>query len=264
LDHYVFSQPIPILVENVDTELTFKISAAPDAPFTYKSFMAAPIPIDANRSAAIKVYGKHSKDFTSAHLRLLQYVAEMLSMLLLNIALYEKTEKLARTDGITGLYVQHYFMEKIQEEIFRAKKHGDTFSLLIIDIDNFKAFNDNYGHQAGDFVLSKTSDFIKGCIRSIDFPCRYGGDEFFIILPGTNAQGARTLAERIRIQICDETHQLEFAGLRIERNITVSIGCGQYHPELGDYKSFISKIDAYLYEAKLQGKNRVVGDTDAQ
>lgn len=264
LDNYIFSQPIPILVENVDTELTFKISPAPDAPFTYKSFMAAPIQIDGNRSAAIKVYGRHAKDFTNIHLRLLQYVSEMLSMLLLNISLYEKTEKLARTDGITGLYVQHYFMEKIQEEIYRAKKHGDIFSLIIIDIDNFKLFNDNYGHQAGDFILSKTSDFIKSFIRSIDFPCRYGGDEFFIILPGTDAQGARTLAERIRSKICEETNHLEFAGVRIERNITVSIGCGQYHPLLGDHKSFISKIDGFLYAAKRQGKNRVVGDSDAQ
>ncbi len=261
LDNFIFDQSTPILIENVHTDLKFKIIRQPSAPFDYKSIMAAPIPIDPKKTAALKVYGLKSP-FTIGQLRLLQYISEMLSMLLLNITLYEKTEKLAKTDGITGLYVQHYFNEKIQEEIYRSRKHGSIFSLIIMDIDNFKQFNDIYGHQAGDFILSKTSDFIKAFIRSIDFPCRYGGDEFFIILPETDSIGARSLSERIRVKICEETTNMKFAETNIDRRITVSIGCGQYHPSIGDHKAFISKIDGLLYEAKRKGKNMVIGDTD--
>ena len=263
LDEIISNVKTPLLVENIDRELKYKLCRNAASPFEYHSLIAVPVPIDEKRSGIIKAYHKKANNFNTNHLRLLQYISEMLSMLLLNAALYERTEKLARTDGITGLYVQHYFMEKIQEEIYRARKHGSVFSLIMLDIDNFKQVNDTYGHQAGDFILVKTSDYIKVFIRSIDFPCRYGGDEFFIILPETDSKGAAILAERIRKKICDETKQMGFMGQRFDRPITISAGYGQYKPEMGDHKEFIAKIDAFMYQAKHHGKNKVMGDLDA-
>ena len=252
----------PFLIEDLDKEINYKIVWNQKAVKTFSSVMAVPIMINEHLSGVLECYHPKTEGFNNNTLRILQYIGEMIAILLLNAKLFEETEKLARTDGITGMFVQHYFIEKIQEEIFRANKQNSKFALMIVDIDDFKVFNDTYGHQVGDFVLIKTARLISTDMRTIDFASRYGGDEFFIILPETDLEGARQAAERIRRKVSDETQYMTYDGKKIERNITISIGVDEYKPAYGDYKKFIDRVDQNLYAAKRTGKNRVVAGSE--
>jgi diguanylate cyclase (GGDEF)-like protein len=255
LDELAETNRIPLLIEDASHEFNIKLERRTALPFA--SMMAAPVPINERFFGMLKCYHEQPGRFHTPDLRVLQYLAETQGVQLLNSLLYQETERLARTDGITGLYVQYFLMEKIREEIARARNNSSSFSLVIIDIDHFKLFNDTYGHLAGDFVLVHTADLIRSCIRSVDFPARYGGDEFFLVLPETDETGAATLAERIRLKLLESSTSLVFNGVALDRRITASFGVSAYKPEHGDIKSFVDRVDHLMYQAKQAGRNRV-------
>jgi diguanylate cyclase (GGDEF)-like protein len=177
-------------------------------------------------------------------------------------------------DPLTSLYNRRYFFYRLNSEIERAKRYGRTLSLLILDVDNFKKFNDRYGHPAGDKLLKNLADRISGNIRrsdvkpsyEVDIACRYGGEEFAVILPeAASVQGALT-AERIRTSI--ETRGAFVMAERIRQKVeesrfdgpgvTISIGVSSY-PEHGvEIEALLKAADDALYQAKKKGKNRVV------
>jgi len=162
--------------------------------------------------------------------------------------LEEELKKLSITDDLTGLYNQRYFCRKIEEEVARAKRQKTPLSLLVIDLDNFKAYNDSHGHLEGDKVLKRIGEIVKSNIRDlVDSACRYGGDEFIVMLPDVPEKLAILIAERIRGSV--EKPQLE--------NITVSIGLAEYDFN-EDVKSFIKRADDSMYQAKNLGGNRLI------
>lgn len=157
------------------------------------------------------------------------------------------------TDDLTQLYNSRYFYKKLEEEIDRLIRYKQPMSLLLIDIDDFKKINDRYGHLAGDKVLKLVGKIIRNFLRKTDTPYRYGGEEFAVLLPGTEVEAAINVAERIRKGFETE----DFALITNERvNISVSIGATQFKTgeELG---SLIKRADDALYAAKQNGKNRV-------
>lgn len=184
-------------------------------------------------------------------------------MIEVNRATQELTEvnkKLAQQairDGLTNLFNQSYVKGRLDKEFLRAREFKRPLSTLMLDIDNFKGYNDSYGHLAGDHTLKSVGKIIRENIRHIDIPARYGGEEFLIILPETNHQDTQQIAERIRQDIArrffpTRDHQSS-------THITVSIGIGEITEEVANAKELIALADKMLYEAKNNGKNQVCG-----
>ncbi|MDF2439961.1 MAG: hypothetical protein JWN98_945 [Abditibacteriota bacterium] len=159
-------------------------------------------------------------------------------------------EQLARTDGLTGLHNHRFFQESLDDRWRIALRHGTPLSLLLLDVDCFKRYNDQFGHPAGDEVLKMVAQTLRDCTRSTDCAARYGGEEFAAILPHTDAAEALIVAERIRSAI--ETQVWP------HRPITVSIGVCTYTSQLKENAELVSATDRALYRAKEQGRNCVV------
>lgn len=167
--------------------------------------------------------------------------------------LYKKVQELAITDSLTQTLSRRYFLERFDEEIERSKKFNLNFSLLIVDIDRFKEYNDRYGHLVGDVILREVSATIKAGIREIDLIGRYGGDEFLLLLTETDKNGAKFLAERIRESI----EAREFRAYDESLKSTISVGISCFPENSGDRQNLIEKADQALYKAKQAGRNKV-------
>ncbi|HBW47140.1 TPA: hypothetical protein DEF17_04325 [bacterium] len=175
-------------------------------------------------------------------------LAEISSVAFENSRLYD----LAITDGLTRLFIARYFHQRMEEEIIRTKRTGTPLSLLMADIDHFKDINDTYGHQVGDAVLVMLSRIFRRVFREIDIPCRYGGEEFTVILPNTDKQGSVIVAERMRKAVEDFTFTTSAGKL----HVTISMGLSTY--KLGRSKDeMINESDAAMYNSKRSGRNRV-------
>jgi diguanylate cyclase (GGDEF)-like protein len=167
-----------------------------------------------------------------------------------NVELHE----ISIVDSLTGLYNRKHLMETLDKEVSRSQRHSHSFSLLVIDIDHFKKYNDTYGHLAGDEVLSRLASVFKKSIRSSDYAARYGGEEFIIMLPEIDPEQGLVTAERMLKQVAEE----RFGGEGESIKVTISVGVASY-PENGeDAQSVIRNADAAMYEAKEQGRNRVI------
>lgn len=167
---------------------------------------------------------------------------------------FEHTYKLATTDSMTGLYNHRFFQEQMVFQIENAKRYNAKFSLLLIDIDFFKKFNDNYGHQAGDAVLKQVSELLKKSVRTADIVARYGGEEMVIILPSNDFEHAFAAAEKI----CNKVAQTQFQlNSKVSKNVTISLGVATF-PDNGQTPAeLIEFADKGLYKAKESGRNKV-------
>jgi two-component system cell cycle response regulator len=170
----------------------------------------------------------------------------------------EEMEKVTETsvrDELTGLYNRRFFIEVLGREVAKVKRYGAGLALCMMDIDYFKKVNDRYGHLAGDMVLSKIGKLLKGHVRESDFSCRYGGEEFAMVLPNSNLEGAKTMSERFRKLI--EGKHFEYDASKFQ--ITVSIGIAEYDNSVDQTLiELIGRADQALYKAKEEGRNRVV------
>ena len=165
----------------------------------------------------------------------------------------QKLQKLATTDGLTKLYNSRSFYTQLELEVDRYNRYKHPLSLLLLDIDNFKEFNDTFGHLEGDKVLVRFSQIIKSCLRINDSAYRYGGEEFTVILPETNGDEAKTVAQRIRASLESE----KFKPIPDKNaKITISIGVTQYFPK-EELSAFIRRADKAMYLSKKNGRNRV-------
>ncbi len=171
-------------------------------------------------------------------------------------ALTEELRRRADTDGLTGLLNQRAFYERCAAEIARAGRAGVPLSLLILDLDHFKAFNDRHGHLAGDQALAAFAQALKTFVRSYDAVARYGGEEFAVILPGMARAEARAAADRFRQAL----HGLELSLPGLPRPVlTVSIGVAQWRPDEAP-RDWLSRADRRLYAAKTSGRDRVCAE----
>ncbi|MDB4953461.1 MAG: diguanylate cyclase with sensor [Myxococcales bacterium] len=218
-----------------------------------RSWLGVPLFMYGECSGVIAVQSSRVGAFKVEHQRLLESLALQIAAALQNANLYE----LAMVDGLTGLFVRRYFDARIEEEVERSKRYGSPFSVVMMDVDDFKHLNDTYGHLVGDRVLRAISNVVKAQMRGVDTAARYGGEEFSVILPRTEMVGAYNLAERIREAIAE---------LRITTDedppkalgVTVSLGIAAF-PEsrANDGEDLVRRADRALYRAKKTGKNRV-------
>lgn len=214
---------------------------------------AAYVPLIAQH-AAVGVLRVEDPDdggaFSEDDISLLQSLGLQIAMAIRNAQLYA----MAVTDGLTGLYVRRYFDLRLDEEFEQAKRYGRTFSILLFDIDHFKKFNDTFGHQTGDMVLTQFAQLLTSNTRRSDICCRYGGEEMAVILPETALNEASVLANKL----CDRIRSRAFHGTdHQELSVTSSVGVAGFTPELTSPAHLVEFADRALYEAKRLGRNRV-------
>ena len=166
----------------------------------------------------------------------------------------KELHELSITDSLTGLYNHKHLMETLDNEVARSKRHKHDFAVLVVDIDDFKEYNNTYGHLAGDEVISRLASVFKKSVRSCDYVARYGGEEFILVLPEIGPKDGVKAAERIRKKVVKE----KFAGDGEPRGVTVSVGVASYPKDGDDPQAIIGRADAALYKAKESGRNQVV------
>ncbi|MFH1074735.1 MAG: sensor domain-containing diguanylate cyclase [Candidatus Firestonebacteria bacterium] len=183
--------------------------------------------------------------------------SNQVAMTIENAKLYEKVEYLAIIDGLTNVHNHRYFMENLKAEIERMTRYEKegVLSVIMIDVDHFKLYNDTNGHMAGDAVLIEIGQVLKNLTRKVDLVARYGGEEFVIMLPATQKEGARILAERIRTVI--EDYPFEFKVSQPNGKLTVSLGLSTYPEDGITEEALINTADKGLYMSKTSGRNKV-------
>ncbi len=205
----------------------------------------------------ILALGKKKNKSILSHedLELISNITNQAGVIIENAQLYTQARIRANTDELTGLYNHRHFHERLDQEITRDSRFGGTFSLIMMDVDLFKSYNDIYGHLAGDQVLRKVGEYIESSIRGIDLAFRYGGEEFAVILPEARIEDAYKVAERIRKTIEAKTSLKAMP-------ITVSLGIANWPNDGVMKEEIIGRADEALYRAKQMGRNRTCMSSD--
>ncbi|MDI6800117.1 MAG: diguanylate cyclase [Actinomycetota bacterium] len=198
-----------------------------------------------------------SREYREDIIEMLTTVADRIAVAIDNAQLHKEAKTLTMTDDLTGLFNFRYFQDQLKKELARSNRYKRPVSLIILDIDRFKHYNDTYGHWAGNLAIKGLSVLlIEGIREKIDIAARYGGEEFCLILPETGKEAAMEISERIRAAV--EANDFDKEGLKIGSKLTVSIGVATYPFDADDVDYFIKAADKALYKAKQTGRNRVV------
>ncbi len=172
--------------------------------------------------------------------------------------LYKETKLMAITDGLTELFNHRYFMKKLPEEVARARRYSHPLSLIMIDVDNFKLYNDTHGHPRGDEVLKLLAGLLEKSVRSIDIVARYGGEEFTIILSETGRDNAIIMAERIRKAVDEYSFPCEKTQPGGKLTISLGVASLDVDADTASGDGLLKKADNLLYMAKGTGRNKVI------
>lgn len=238
----------PLVVVNIETD---SIVARKNNPsYKSKSFLSVPIKLHDQIVGVVNVADKDPQGegiFTQTDLKILSMIVQQAAIAIENVNHLRELEYLSMTDSLTGIYNHRYFMRALEEEVERSKRYARSKCLLMFDIDDFKSYNDTYGHLEGDQALKEISQAVRKNLRTVDKICRYAGDEFVIILPETNIFQAEIIAEKIKKVILN---------LKLKRVVTLSMGIAAFHKNI-DGRDLILKTDQALYQAKKEGKDMV-------
>ncbi|MEW6686564.1 MAG: sensor domain-containing diguanylate cyclase [Candidatus Edwardsbacteria bacterium] len=240
----------PLLIPDVRKEPRYK-----EGWKEVKSELAVPLRIRNKIVGVLNVESDKVNAFDQNDLDALTTVAHQASIAIENILLYERLKFSANTDPLTKLFNRRYFQEHLQEEEKRANRYEHPFSLVMIDVDWFKNYNDSCGHSKGDYVLREIAKIMKHMTRHSDIVTRYGGEEFVILLPETDKRGGIVVAEKIRRAV--ESQQFPKENCQPLKKLTISLGVATYPKDGREIKQLIDKADQALYQAKQEGKNRV-------
>ncbi len=227
--------------------------APSDRKYKTPSFLSCPVNVGSRTVGIVSFTDRaDGKPFNRKSLDVFQALAPQIAVAIDRATLKEKAgefEQLSVTDALTGLLNRRYMEERMSEEVKRSNREGFPMSFMMLDVDNFKSYNDTYGHPAGDEALKIVANVIRDTLRSADVAARFGGEEFSILLPQTRSEEAAAIAERIRsnIEHADFPHRL----------VTTSIGVASCSAELCASADLVSAADKALYEAKHEGRNRV-------
>jgi diguanylate cyclase (GGDEF)-like protein len=248
-----------------DVEAAGIMPAPPERHYRTKSFISYPITIGGRKVGILnltdKIGGGH---FDQVDLSLLEIIAPQVALALERAEWQAKAgqfQLMSITDPLTGLPNRRYLEERLTEEVNRSKRYEQPMSFLMIDIDDFKLYNDHNGHQAGDLALKITAHALKATLRSADVASRYGGEEFCILLPQTPLNEAGAIADRIRERI--EQTNYPHGSTQTLGSVTVSIGVAMFSSSINTSEQIIWAADRALYDAKNEGKNRISYYRDA-
>ena len=253
LTHSILNRKEPLVIEDVYQHPQF------DNPIMLKegirSLMASPLVADGKIIGILYVNDFKVRKFTTREASLLSLTSSIAATTVENVRSLESAMLLAITDELTGLFNHRYFVQRLSQEINRAARYHHKLSLAMIDIDDFKLYNDRYGHLMGNELLRKLSSVLKEHFRDGDVVARFGGEEFAIIMPETLPKKAYAAINRLRKKVADTP----FAGGRKQpgKHVTISIGIAAYPIHAKEANTLIERADAALYKAKRSGKNRV-------
>lgn len=251
---WVFKEGKPLLIKKGAKDPRFKKFEEEEEEL--KSIISVPLKIKNKVIGVINADDKREGDFFSiGDLNLLSTFANQAAIAIQNAQLHQEVKQQAITDGLTGLYNFRYIKGRLEEEVKRAQRFEHYLALIMADIDDFKKFNDSYGHPEGNKVLKSLANILRSNIREVDIVARYGGEEFIIILPEANREEAEKIAERIRSKV----EKCNFADEKNhpERKITISLGITSCFQENITPQGLVQKVDQALYKAKGKGRNRV-------
>ena len=248
-DHWVLRNRKPLIVEDVTADFRFQ---AEDIG-VFKSLIETPLVVQDKVIGILRMDTADAFTYSQDDLRLLDIIANLSAVTIQNAILYSKAEELSRRDGVTGLVVRRYFLERFEEEMRRAAINKGILSVLILDIDHFKSYNDKYGHAAGDLVLRHLAKTINSLVHEGDIVARYGGEEMILLLCGRGKKDAILAAEEIRKTVKNKPLVLR----RHTAKITVSLGLATYPEDAMHEEALIKIADERLYKAKDGGRDRV-------
>jgi len=247
----------PLIV--TDVRSSGRKPAPPERSYKTESFISYPITIGGRKVGVLNVTDKSSgQPFNEIDLTLLDMIGPQMAVALERAEWQERATEfqlMSITDALTGLPNRRYLEERLAEELNRSKRYDYPMSFLMIDIDDFKAYNDKNGHQAGDLALQITAHCLKAALRAADVASRYGGEEFCILLPQTALSEAGTIADRIRHRV-NTTHYPHGKSQPLGR-VTISVGVSTFSPIVNTSETVIAAADRALYHAKSLGKDRV-------
>jgi len=249
----VFKERKSLSVEDINEDFRFNYTPLNTERY-FKSLISAPMVSQSRMVGLLRLNSREKNSYSFDDLRLLDFISDLASSAINNARLYKTTEELSTKDSLTGFYIHRYLKESLAREVERARINKTPLSLIMIDIDHFKDYNDRYGHSAGDKVLMGISRIIfNDAVKYTQLIARYGGEEFVIVLPNMDKEKAYELAEKIRIDIS----MRKFSLRRKETNVTVSAGVTSYTDEIIKSEELLKKTDFLLYKAKKEGRNKV-------
>jgi diguanylate cyclase (GGDEF)-like protein len=217
------------------------------------AFLVMALQYQRTRVGTIGVLVPASRDVEEQAMGLFELLGRQAGIAIKNAREFERTQTLSITDGLTGAYNYRFLIHALRKEIGRSQRFREEFSIIMLDVDGLKEYNDYHGHLRGSSVIRSIAHIVSDKLRSIDMLCKYGGDEFVVILPRTSKEGAALAAERIRAGI----DQYGFVGQRVTGNITASMGIASFPEDGATVEDLISSADKALYKAKRQGRNLV-------
>lgn len=245
-----------LIIDDVDTHKTPVIPQTQRnfaKNYASKSCIIAPLICHGRVVGVLNLSDKtDGASFTVDEIAIVELFRQLVGASIGNINLFEKTQRQAKTDGLTGMLNHRTFYEALEAELRRTQRYGGRLAIIMADIDNLKPINDNYGHRAGDMAIKQIARRIGACIRQIDMAARYGGDEFAVILPNTTLADAATVAERMVAMVKGTPMIWE----QNKIDLSISVGVGQYDGQDG-VADVARATDQALYAAKQAGKGRV-------
>jgi diguanylate cyclase (GGDEF)-like protein len=254
----VASSGLPLLVDDIEKDSRVGMRNRPR--FRTKSLLCVPLKLKDKTIGVLNLADKENMgNFSRGDLNLLDSFAKLASLMIernWTLERSSKLEQLSVTDHLTGLYNRRFMRNRLEEELNRSTRHGLKLTLIFVDLDYFKVYNDLSGHLAGDRALQKTAEILKASVRDMDTVVRYGGEEFCVILPDTAKTEATVVAERIR-------HEVERTAFPNEENLpsgrlTASFGISSFPDDGTTFSTLIHSADLALYKAKMEGRNRIV------
>ncbi len=226
-----------------------------EAPSSGSSFLSIPLMYKDDVMGVINFSRKGVGSFTYQDVKMLSLVANQVALAIANARLYTRTRELSVKDELTGINNRRYFQQMLQMEWKRAVRFHRPLSLIMVDVDHFKLYNDTFGHLQGDRALKQIGDMLRKNLREVDTVARFGGEEFVLLLPDTDKRGAIAVAEKVRLLV--EGHTFLTDDNKDTRVVTLSSGVSTYPDDVLEMDDLIDHADIALYRAKELGRNRI-------
>lgn len=254
-DQWIVKTMQPLLIEDTKNDYRFDVERIiPQDARDIGSLISVPLMVGNKALGILRIDSPKENHFATEDLRFLTTIGDLGAVAIENAQLYERVEQLAIKDGLTGLYLRRYLLERMPEEVSRQLRRKNQLAFLMFDLDKFKQYNDRFGHIAGDIVLRTVGMLLTDLFNEPGMLiCRYGGEEFSVLLPDCSRQKALELAEEARRKVSEQTIILR----REKTRITVSIGVAIFPKDAQNPRELIHKADQALYKAKEKGRNRV-------
>lgn len=222
------------------------------------SMLSVPLTVQNRLIGVLNLHQKEANGFSNTAQQIAQAIASQAAIAIENARLYEKTKALSATDELTGLSNRRQFQEYLLRELAQSRRQHNPFSILMIDIDHFKLYNDYHGHLKGDIVLKKVASLLVQNTRGVDLVARFGGEEFVLLLPKSDKQNSLSVAEKLRLCVEQEFFPGADQSQPAQR-LTISVGVSYFPGDSSDIYDLMNLADTALYEAKKQGRNTCVG-----